>query len=100
MCYHIYILYSKKWDLFYVGQTTDLDRRLFEHNQGMSTFTAQGLPWDLLWTTIKPTLKQATTLERKLKNLTKKRKIRFMTKYAEGLVDSALLNELFLTLFK
>lgn len=53
------------------------------------------MPWVLIWYAPKPTRKQAITLERKLKNLTQKRKIRFMRKYAEGLVEPAFLNNLF-----
>ena len=30
--YHVYIIYSKVKDKFYIGQTEDVTRRLFEHN--------------------------------------------------------------------
>ena len=33
---HIYIIYSKKLDKYYVGACIDLQRRLYEHNIGRS----------------------------------------------------------------
>jgi len=42
---HIYIIYSKKLDKYYVGACIDLQRRLYEHNIGHSKFTSLGLPW-------------------------------------------------------
>ena len=32
-----------------MGACTDLDRRLYEHNIGHSTFTATGMPWLLVY---------------------------------------------------
>ncbi|TAH01254.1 MAG: GIY-YIG nuclease family protein [Sphingobacteriales bacterium] len=42
---HLYILYSDKIDKYYVGACTNLERRLYEHNIGHSTFTKVGIPW-------------------------------------------------------
>jgi putative endonuclease len=93
--FYTYILYSSKLNKFYVGQTNNLDQRLFFHNNGNSKFTALGIPWVLIWYSPKPNRKAALILERNLKNLTRKRKVRFMRKYTEGLVNPLLLNELF-----
>jgi predicted GIY-YIG superfamily endonuclease len=30
--YHVYIIYSKVKDKFYIGQTEDVTKRLLEHN--------------------------------------------------------------------
>jgi putative endonuclease len=43
----VYIIYSVKINKYYVGACNDLDRRLYEHNIGHSTFTATGRPWVL-----------------------------------------------------
>jgi len=45
----IYVLYSKKSDRYYIGLTSDVGRRLCEHNNPSlnSKFTAKHLPWEL-----------------------------------------------------
>jgi len=43
--YFIYILYSKSYDRFYIGQTDDLDRRLIQHNAGDVKSTKAFRPW-------------------------------------------------------
>ena len=55
----IYILYSKKLDKYYVGSTTDLDRRFAEHNRGKEKFTKTGIPWLLVYSEIFEELIQA-----------------------------------------
>jgi putative endonuclease len=48
MTYYIYILYSASSHKYYVGQTNDVSRRLFEHNNPVrSTYTSKHLPWEL-----------------------------------------------------
>ena len=34
MAAYLYILYSEKLNKFYVGSTTDIERRITEHNRG------------------------------------------------------------------
>ena len=46
----VYILYSKKLDIFYVGSTSNLEDRLIRHNTGRSKFTKPGTPWELVYT--------------------------------------------------
>ena len=46
---HVYILFSLKLNKFYVGSTTDLQRRLAEHNRGKEKFTKTGMPWQLVY---------------------------------------------------
>ena len=47
--YYIYILYSQSAKKFYVGQTSDVQRRLEEHNNPIvkSKFTAKFIPWEI-----------------------------------------------------
>ena len=46
--YFIYILYSNASDLFYVGYSTNVERRLMEHNStSFTTFTSKHRPWIL-----------------------------------------------------
>ncbi len=45
--YYLYILKSKKDNQLYVGSTTDLRRRLSEHNSGMVASTKSRAPFEL-----------------------------------------------------
>ena len=45
---HVYLIRSVSHpSKTYVGSTEDLERRLNEHNQGKSEYTARFLPWTL-----------------------------------------------------
>jgi putative endonuclease len=94
MSYIVYILYSSIIDRFYVGQTSNPEKRIIEHNSGESPYTSTGIPWTLLWSVQKPSLRTAEDLEFKLKNLTRVRKIKFMRKYSQGIHDMDLLNSI------
>jgi putative endonuclease len=44
--YYIYIIYSERANIFYVGYTIDPKRRLIEHNTSPhNTFTSKHRPW-------------------------------------------------------
>jgi len=46
---YVYILVSEKDpDRYYTGSTTDLKRRVEEHNAGKSTHTNKYMPWRLV----------------------------------------------------
>ena len=81
MDYFVYILYSPSTDSYYKGQTSNLRERLTRHNNGYEKATKHGVPWKLVWNTKKETLGEALTLERKLKNLSRKRTVQFIEKY-------------------
>ena len=95
MCYLVYILYSESLDSFYKGQTNDLADRINRHNLKQEKATRTGVPWILIWSTEKPSRSDAMILEIKLKNLSRKRLIDFMIRYAEGVAgpDEFLLLE-------
>jgi putative endonuclease len=65
----VYFLYSKKIDKYYVGACTDLDRRLYEHNQGHSKFTSTGTPWELVFKEEWQDLALAKQREMKIKKM-------------------------------
>ncbi len=44
---YLYILFSTKLNKYYIGSTTDIDRRLSEHNRGKEKFTRTGVPWEM-----------------------------------------------------
>jgi putative endonuclease len=47
MPYSLYILKSESTSLSYVGQTANLQKRLWEHNNGKSLSTRKKGPWKL-----------------------------------------------------
>lgn len=49
MLYWVYILWSNKLNRYYVGPSSDIDRRLQEHNAGKSGYTSRGIPWTLVY---------------------------------------------------
>ncbi len=44
----VYILFSETRSRYYVGQTTDIDKRLKRHNGGIVPSTKGGIPWKLV----------------------------------------------------
>jgi putative endonuclease len=48
---------------YYIGSTTDTNRRLDEHNRGKEKFTATGIPWFLVYQEFFEELKQARQRE-------------------------------------
>jgi putative endonuclease len=75
-------LYSPHLDAYYVGLTSDLNSRSYYHNSGYENYTSKGVPWKLVWSTSKPSRALAFRLEKKIKNLSKERKRRFIKKYS------------------
>ena len=49
MIFVTYVLWSYKLQKRYVGSTSDLSRRLKEHNSGETPFTSRGCPWELIY---------------------------------------------------
>lgn len=47
--YYTYILQSSKSGVLYYGYTSDLKRRVKEHNDGNSQFTRGHRPWKLVY---------------------------------------------------
>lgn len=47
---YVYILKSLKYSKTYVGIANNLDRRLKEHNLGLSKFTDSYKPWRIIYT--------------------------------------------------
>lgn len=79
---YVYILYSENHDMYYVGATNNVEVRLNRHNSGLENHTKKYRPWKLVWFTEKPNKSEAFKLEKKLKNLSKDRKIKFIEKYS------------------
>ncbi|MBY0479185.1 MAG: GIY-YIG nuclease family protein [Chitinophagaceae bacterium] len=76
-----YILFSSKLSKYYVGSTTDFERRLHDHNRGKEKFTSTGTPWVLVYKEMYVTLAEARTRERQIKKMKSRR-------YIESLISS------------
>ncbi len=60
-------LYSAGKKKYYVGQTQDLEHRLYRHNRGLEHYTRSGVPWNLIWSKECRDRSEAMKLERKIK---------------------------------
>ena len=63
-----YVLYSSKFDKIYVGQTSDLSRRIVQHNLGKHRYTKRYVPWKILYTEKFKTRAEAMKREKELKS--------------------------------
>ena len=82
--FFVYVLYSTKFDKYYVGQTKNLQERVLRHNNGMENFTKKYVPWSLVFYLMKPSRSEVLQLEKKLKNLSRDRLKAFITKYNQA----------------
>ncbi len=81
--FYVYIIYSKLFDKYYIGQTNDVSARLVRHNCGLEDFTSKYVPWVLIGYITKSTRSEAVVLEKKLKNLSRVRLLVFIEKYCK-----------------
>ena len=65
--YTVYILFSQKLDRFYVGYTSDIQRRLEEHNRKKGKYTDTGIPWIVMYTEEYASKKDAMSREKFIK---------------------------------
>ncbi|MEX1190702.1 MAG: GIY-YIG nuclease family protein [Brumimicrobium sp.] len=76
MSHYLYILYSTKINKYYIGYSTNPDRRLGEHNNPQNkNWTKRGQPWDLKVSILYDNESLAKKAEYKLKSLKSRRVI-------------------------
>jgi len=68
MKYYVYIIYSGSNDLYYIGQTNDLDGRLIRHNSNRNKFTKDTGPWKFVVSYTCNSKSKTYQLELKLKS--------------------------------
>lgn len=66
--YYVYLLKSKKDGKIYIGCTSDLQRRLKEHEEGQNYSTRKMLPIELIYVEAYKSKKDAFEREKKLKH--------------------------------
>ncbi|MDD4937994.1 MAG: GIY-YIG nuclease family protein [Candidatus Shapirobacteria bacterium] len=71
----IYILKSIKNKRFYIGSTTDIQRRLIEHNSGRSKYTSFTRPFELIFSQKFNSISIARKVEFKIKQFKSKKVI-------------------------
>ena len=81
MKYYTYILQSLKDNSFYIGQTNDLEKRLKNHNDGLSKYTSKKIPWKIVYSEEFDSREEAIAREHFLK---KQRNRDFYTRLIEG----------------
>jgi len=64
--YRVYVIQNGKRK-FYIGMTDDVERRLSDHNTGVSKWTKGRGPWELRWTSEAMSIGEAKKLENLLK---------------------------------
>jgi putative endonuclease len=76
MMYYVYVLQSELDNNFYTGFTKNLEKRMEEHNSGISRSTKGRIPLKLVYYEFCLNLKDAARRERYLKTTWGKRYIR------------------------
>ncbi len=66
--FYIYVLWSERIRKRYVGYTSDITKRIHEHNNGNSKFTKGGVPWKLVYSEELSSKAEATKREKYLKS--------------------------------
>lgn len=69
---HVYILKSRRSGIYYVGSTSDIDRRLREHRNGEGYTTRKFLPFSLILIHEYDTIHEARQAERRIKKMKRK----------------------------
>jgi len=66
--HYTYILQSTRDQTYYIGVTSDLKRRLQEHNAGGVRYTKSKRPWNVIWYGSFVTKEKAVAFETYLKS--------------------------------
>lgn len=66
--YFVYILESKKDHSRYIGVTSDLKKRVKEHNSGLAKYSSSKSPFNLIWCCIFANKQKAYNFEKYLKS--------------------------------
>ena len=69
MCFSVYILKSKVEEIYYVGSTENVLKRIEVHNSSKARWTKRYQPWELEYTEDYETRGEAVKREKFLKSL-------------------------------
>ena len=80
----VYIIYSEKLHKFYIGQTSDFEKRLDQHNDINSSYiTKPGRPWVVFLLIPVASIGQAIKVEKHIKKMKSKVYIQNLKKYPD-----------------
>lgn len=66
--YKVYILQSEINSKYYTGYSSNIEKRIEQHNQGQNISTKSGIPWKIIYTESYPNKKDAWLRERQIKS--------------------------------
>ncbi len=69
MPFHVYVLQSQSTGRYYVGHTENLQKRIFEHNNGRTNSIRNRGPWALVYSEEYATRPEASHRERQMKRM-------------------------------
>jgi putative endonuclease len=49
MSHFVYIIYSKRQDIYYKGESVEPAKRLVQHNENLNRYTSGKGPWELVY---------------------------------------------------
>jgi len=75
MKYYVYILKSQKDERFYIGSTSDVDKRIEFHNSSRSRYTKRYQPWVLICIEEYESRGEAVRREKELKRVKNTKRI-------------------------
>ena len=84
--HYVYILYSRKLDRYYIGQTNlKPEERLNQHNNRLNpnSYTSNGIPWELYLILECNSRTHAQKVEQHIKKMKSKKYINNLLKYPE-----------------
>jgi len=83
--YSVYILYSKRLDKFYIGETMDLLKRVEEHNTGFydNSFSSKTNDWEVFLQIECSDRSQARKIENHIKKMKSVKYIQDLKKHPE-----------------
>jgi putative endonuclease len=86
MPYLVYIIESENNRILYKGYTTDIEKRLYEHNNNLSRYTSGKGPWKLVYLETFEEKRSALIREKQLKRSNKD----YLQRLIEGYLKTKL----------
>ncbi len=76
--FYTYILYSEKFDRYYVGHCEDIEKRLSRHNNKGVPSTKPYVPWKMVYSEKYHSRSEAAVREQQIKNKKSRKYIEYL----------------------